>query len=92
MDENMTADNNEEFEKEAPANETKGEKFLRLAPPRVNKIINGINSLKKLSSKSSYDYSEEQVEKMISAIRAALDDCEQSFKPKEKKENGGFSF
>ena len=84
---------NELNENEAPAKEgeTKAEKFLRLAPPRVNKILNGIGSLKKLSAHSSYEYSDEQISKMFTALRSAIDDCEEAFKPKEK-ESSGFTF
>ena len=84
-------DNQEETEEQAPANETKAEKFLRLAPPRINKVIGAIQSLGKLSS-NSYEYTPEQTEKMFAAIRKELDECETSFKPKEKKEDKGFTF
>jgi hypothetical protein len=76
----------------APANESKADKFLRLAPPRVTKVMQGIQSLKKLSARSSYEYSEEQTQKMFAAIRAELDECEAAFKPKEEKKSEGFSF
>ncbi len=88
---------NEEFVKEQEIqeqenpNESKSEKFMRLAPPRVDKILNGIASLKKLSVKGSYEYTPEQTEKIFSAIKNALDDCEEAFKPKEKT-TSGFSF
>ncbi len=76
----------------APANETKAEKFLRLAPARVDKVLNGIGSLKKLSVRGTYEYTPEQIEKIFSALRTAMDDCEEAFKPKEKTQSAGFSF
>ncbi len=81
-----------EVEAEAPANETKSEKFTRLAVPRINKVLNGLDSLGKLSNRSSYEYSDEQVEKMFAAIRTHLDDAEAKFKPKETKAGTGFTF
>ena len=81
-----------ETENIANANESKADKFLRLAPPRINKVIQGLQSLKKLSAHSSYEYSEEQTQKMFAAIRAELDECEAAFKPKEVKKDEGFKF
>ena len=85
MNEDMT-------EESGNAGETKAEKFTRLAPPRINKVIGGLQSLKKLAVRSSYEYTEEQVLKMFTAIKAELEECEAAFKPKEKKDEKGFSF
>ncbi len=82
----------EETEMTAPTNESKADKFVRLAPPRVNKVIQGLQSLKKLSAHSSYEYTEEQTQKMFAAIRNELDECEAAFKPKEEKKTESFSF
>ena len=72
--------------------ETKAEKFLRLAPPRVDKILKGISSLEKLSAHGSYEYNDKQVTKMFTAIKEKLNECEASFKPKAENETKGFSF
>ncbi len=81
---------NEDGASEASANESKADKFLRLAPPRVDKVIKSIESLKKLSAHGSYEYTSEQATKMFTAIRSELDACEAAFKP--EKETKGFSF
>lgn len=71
--------------------ELKAQNFIRLAEPRVNKIISGLASLGKLSNHSAYSYSEEQVDKMFEAIQDALNDAKEKFKP-QKGKSGGFSF
>ncbi len=77
---------------EGSATETKSERFLRLAPPRVNKVIKGVEALGKLGNRSSYEYTEEQVEKMFSAIRCAIDSAEEHFKPKSSGKGSNFTF
>ena len=89
LDENYDVTNEEELDREG---ESKAEKFQRLAVPRINKLLSGIESLGKLGNRSSYDYTEEQVTKMFEALRGALDSAEGKFKPKEEKKGNGFSF
>lgn len=48
--------------------ETKREKFKRLAEARTNKIIDMIRLLGNLSSKSTYDYSEDDILKIFNSI------------------------
>lgn len=88
---NLTVEDvNEESEERNIPNETKEEKFLRLAPPRVNKIIHSIDVLGKLSS--SGGYSPEQVEKMFGAIQETLDETKGKFMKTKKEEPKSFSF
>lgn len=51
----------------APA-ESKQEKFVRLAPKRVVKVINSMRSLRKLANRNSYDWTEEQANKILAAV------------------------
>ncbi len=88
----MLDENNVNINQEISANESKADRFLRLAPARINKVLSGLQSLSKLSSRNSYEYTEEQVQKMFGAIRNELEECEAAFKPKEKREDKGFSF
>lgn len=74
-----------------PENETKNEKFLRIATPRVNAIIDKLDILSNCAA-SNYEYTEEQVEAMFQAIRDAVDKCYQQFQPKTKSEKERFSF
>ena len=74
-----------------PENETKNEKFLRIATPRVNAIIDKLDILANCAG-SNYEYTEEQVETMFQAIRDAVDSCYNEFRPKVKTEKERFSF
>ena len=73
-----------------PENETKNEKFLRIATPRVNAIIDKLDILSNCAG-SNYEYTEEQVETMFQAIRDAVDACYNEFRPKVKTEKERFS-
>ena len=48
--------------------ESKREKFKRLAEARTNKIIDMIRLLGNLSSKSTYDYNDEDITKIFNSI------------------------
>ena len=74
-----------------PENETKNEKFLRIATSRVNAIIDKLDILSNCAG-SNYEYTEEQVETMFQAIRDAVDSCYNEFRPKVKTEKERFSF
>ena len=74
-----------------PENETKNEKFLRIATPRVNAIIDKLDILSNCAG-SNYEYTEEQVETMFQAIRDAVDACYNEFRPKVKTEKERFTF
>ena len=74
-----------------PENDTKNEKFVRIASPRVNAVIDKLDILSNCAS-SNYEYSEEQVESMFQAIRDAVDNCYAQFQPKVKSEKEKFTF
>lgn len=74
-----------------PENETKNEKFVRIASPRVNAVIDKLDILSNCAS-SNYEYTEEQVENMFQAIRDAVDACYTQFQPKVKSEKEKFTF
>lgn len=74
-----------------PENETKNEKFLRIATPRVNAIIDKLDILSNCAG-FNYEYTEEQVETMFQALRDAMDACYNEFRPKVKSEKERFSF
>ena len=76
---------------EIPENETKNEKFVRIASLRVQAIISKIEILANCSS-SNYEYTDEQVEAMFGAIMTSLTECKKSFQPKEKIEKEKFHF
>jgi hypothetical protein len=74
-----------------PENETRNEKFIRIAGPRVNAIIDKLGILENCAG-ASYEYSGEQVDAMFSAIRNAVDACEAKFQPKAVQEKEKFTF
>lgn len=48
--------------------ETKRDRFVRLAEARTNKIIDMVRLLSNCASKSNYEYTEEDVRKIFTAI------------------------
>lgn len=65
--------------------ETKSERFERLAGHRVNKVLEQIRIIGNLASQQ-YEFTSEQVEKIVVAIQAALAEMEEKFqKPLDKK-------
>jgi hypothetical protein len=53
-------------------NETRNERFKRLASKRTNEILEKIRILGNCSNKSSYEYSEEEVNKIFTEIEKQL--------------------
>ena len=74
-----------------PENETKAEKFIRIATPRVNSVIDKLDILANCAG-SAYECNEEQIESMFDAIRNAVDACYSQFQPKQKTEKERFTF
>ena len=70
--------------------ESKHDKFKRIASRRVQKAIKDIGNIKNLS-KSSYEYTEEEVEKIFNALQGTLDDTRNAFKG-QKSEKKAFEF
>lgn len=69
-------------------NETRRDKFKRLAEARTNKVIDMVELIGNLSNKSSYDYKEEDVAAIFSAIEKAVAESKRKFnltKPKKKR-------
>ena len=68
--------------------ETKEQKFVRIAEPRVTRACKAVSLLGNLAS-SSYEYSEAQVDAMFGAVQQALDTARAKF---EKKNAVEFKF
>jgi hypothetical protein len=75
----------------ADKNETPRERFLRLAPPRVDAAVKKISLLGNLS-RSGYDYEAQEVKQMIAALEQAVADVKQKFARKSTGKTVGFSF
>ena len=62
--------------------------FIRIAEARTNKIIESITLLGNLSNTSYYEYTQDQIDSMFSAIQEELDIQKKRFAdsgPKKKK-------
>ena len=66
------------------AQETKREKFVRMAETRTIKIISMIRLLGNCSNRQAYEYSEKDINKIFSAIESALGDAKKRFKSSPK--------
>lgn len=53
-------------------NETRSDRFKRLATQRTNAVLDKLRVLGNLSNKSNYEYTEEDLKKIFSAIETQL--------------------
>jgi len=65
--------------------ETRNEKFKRLATKRVNDILYRLDVLSNCSNKSSYEYSEEEINKIFRAIENKVKETKASFRVSKKE-------
>lgn len=75
---NMNTEN-----KSTQEQDDKAENFIRLANKRTNKILEDIDILANLSNKNQYTYTDEQVDKIFSAIEESVKFAKESFKNKQ---------
>ena len=75
---------------DANEDETKHERFLRLAGKRMTKALHGLDQLGNLSG-PIYEYGEAEVERMMSAIRDRADNTERRLR-RQKPEKSEFAF
>ena len=67
--------------KKTKEDETKRERFVRLAENRMNNVLKNIQLLSNLSNTSAYEYTPEDVEKIIKTLKSAVSELEKSFAP-----------
>lgn len=60
-------------------NETKRERFVRIAEARTNKILDMMKLLGNCASKSNYEYTDEDVKKIFAAIEKELKNTKNKF-------------
>ena len=65
--------------------ETKRQKFVRLAENRTNKILDMIQLLGNLSSLGTYEYTQQDVDKIFAAIENATREAKKRFSRVETK-------
>lgn len=67
--------------------ESKHDRFIRIAETRTNKIIDMIRLLGNCSNTATYEYSEDDVKKIFSAIETELKNARNKFQDSFTKEN-----
>ena len=65
--------------------ETKHARFIRVAERRTNAVLEKIRILANCSNRTMYDYDDEEVKKVFSAIKRAVREAEQLFDDKPKQ-------
>lgn len=83
---NVELDNEDENEEVDNPNETKNDKFVRIAEGRMTKLLSWIRKLDNLSNRGNYEYTDEQVEQMFSAIEEELVEVKSHFLKSGKEE------
>ena len=71
--------------------ETKRDKFVRIAEAGTNKIINMIQLLGNCSNQSLYEYSQKDVNKIFNAIQAELDEAKKRYSKQDSQKGSKFT-
>ena len=71
--------------------ETKRDKFVRIAEARTNKIINMIQLLGNCSNQSLYEYSQKDVNKIFNAIQAELYEAKKRYSKQDSQKGSKFT-
>ena len=75
----------------AKIQETKRDNFVRLAEARTNKIIDMIQLLGNCSNLGAYDYTQQDVDKIFTAIENELREAKKKFSKVDSKKGSRFS-
>lgn len=70
----------------------KKDRFKRVASKRVENLLSGIRSLSNCSNTNNYEYTEEDVQKMIKAIKDELRTMETLYRKNLNKNINSFNF
>ena len=73
------------------AEESKHDKFVRLAEARTNKIIDTLQLLGNCSNTSAYEYTEAEVEEIFQAIEQELQAAKKKFTKMEPVKSSKFT-
>ena len=71
--------------------ETKRDKFVRLAEARTNKIIDMLQLLGNCSNSNAYDYTQQDVDKIFNAIESEVREAKKKFSKMESKKSTRFT-
>ena len=64
--------------------ETKRDKFVRIAENRTNRIIDTLQLMENLANTSNYEYTQKDIDKIFNAIQQQLNETKRAF----SKQNG----
>jgi len=70
----------------APKNETKRERFRRLAALRTNEVLRRLRVLGNCANRSAYEYTEDEVNKIFSEIDKRMKEIKAKFHFSKKEE------
>ncbi|HUD05109.1 MAG TPA: hypothetical protein VMR59_03920 [Patescibacteria group bacterium] len=65
--------------------ETRHARFKRLALKRTNEVLEKIRILGNLSNKSSYEYSDQEIDKIFKEVEIQVRTVKARFKPRKRK-------
>lgn len=65
--------------------ESKRDKFVRLAENRMNNVLKGIDLLGNLSNQNNYEYTQEDLTKIIKTLKGAVSDLEKTYNSSANK-------
>ena len=71
--------------------ESKRERFVRLAEARTNKILDMIQLLGNCANTNTYEYSQQDVDQIFSAIEAELREAKKKFQRVESSKGSRFT-
>ncbi len=71
--------------------ESKRDRFVRLAEARTNKIIDLIKLLGNCSNTGAYDYTQQDIDKIFSAIETELKEARKRFNKTDANKSTRFS-
>lgn len=74
------------------ASTIKKDRFKSVASRRVQKVLDDLDSLAKCANKSTYEYSETDVKKMMNAINVQLQQLKAAFSANSKSGKNTFEF
>lgn len=70
--------------------ETKRDRFVRLAEARTNKIIDMIQLLGNCSNQNQYEYTQKDVNKIFNAIQSELDAAKKRYSKQDSQKGTKF--
>lgn len=69
-----------------PQEESKRDRFIRVAENRTNRILDTLDLLGNCANKGNYDYTEQDVKKIFDTIQKKLDETRQRYAKQSKNE------